>query len=111
MSGFLREGFFHYGRAVAKGAVAEVADGGLDARGEFLEAGAHEFVVVAPEGVAGDVAARGVLQGARGLDEGLWEVVHAGGEDADGAGMELRGAGAFGAVAVHIAHFAVEVAR
>ncbi|MCY1446662.1 hypothetical protein D9M71_632450 [compost metagenome] len=50
--GLLRQGLFQHRRAVDEGAMAERADGLLDAIGQLLQTLADQLVVVAPQGVA-----------------------------------------------------------
>lgn len=47
-AGFLGDRFFHHRRAVDERAVTELADVRADLIGQFLQAPAHELVIVTP---------------------------------------------------------------
>ena len=83
---------------------------------ELLQALAHHLVVVAPPGVnrhnrlggasqAAELLGLPVRRGAGG------QVVHAGGDDTDGAGQQLGRAGALEAMRSHVMHVAMKACR
>ncbi len=101
------QGLFQHRGTVAEDAITECADGLLQPSGQVLQALANQLVIIAPECVAGDVAAFGVGQGGPGFLRGGGKMIHAYGNDANGAGDQLRRAAALAAVTVHPVHIPV----
>src|SRR5262245_28126104 len=95
---------FHHRRRVGEHPVAEPADLRGDAVAELLQPVAQHLVIVAPAGVAGDVR---FLRARLDSLSSVIQVVHAAGDDAQRAGLELGRAGAERAVARHILHLAM----
>ena len=81
-----RERAFHHRRRVHEHAVPERADFGGDAVGEFLQAPAHELVVVATARVTRDIGAFAVADRAPVVGISAGRVVHAHRQHAQGAG-------------------------
>ena len=106
------EGPLEDGCAVDERPVAEGAHVLADAVGEPLQPPSHETVVVASEGVAGDVARRPVRERlVGGPGRVSLPVVHAHRDDAQGPGHEVGGPAAPWPVPGHVAHLAVPPGR
>ncbi len=101
-----RQGPLHHRRRVDEGAVAEGAHLGLQPLGQGRQALAHQLVVVAAGGVAGDVGGLGPRQGLEGLHL-RGQVVQAHADHPDRARHQLLRPGALAAVLGHEAHLAV----
>ena len=97
---------FHHRRRIGEDAVAEASDLRRDSVGEPLQAHTHQLMVVASEGVAGNVGAGGIGQVVFGAAGG-GPVVEARRNDADGSGHQRLRARPEGAVVCHIIHFAM----
>ena len=105
-------GLQHRGR-VGKCAVAQRPQVCGQFVAQLLQAPAHHLVVIPPPGVERHGAGGSVVQtvkfeGLPALGRAARQVVHAGGDHAQGAGHQLCGAGALEAVALHIVHVAIK---
>ena len=107
--GLLGQGLFQHRSAVDDGAVAERADGFLNAIGQELHALAHQLVVIPAQGVARYVGFFGLCQALRHLCV-AGQVVHAQRDDPQRAGHQFVRPRAFAAVGGHVVHLAL-VAR
>ena len=94
-------------RAVGEYAIAELADLVADRRGEALQAGAQNLVVVAAQRIARDERPARIGKHVVGRARRRRQVIHPRGDDADGAGNEFRRPGAGHAMARHVVHRAV----
>ena len=108
--GLLCQCLFQYRCTVGKGAIAELADVRGDPVRQLLQSPAQQLVVVATEGIAGQVGKRGLLQHRICLACRPRPVVHADGNHTGGARYQVGRAAAPCAVARHVIHVAV-VAR
>jgi len=106
-AGIARQRAFQHRGGVDEGAVAERADGGLDAAGQLLQAVAHQLVIVATQRVAGDVGTFAVGDGVPGVGIVAGGVIHAQRDHPQRAGHQFIGPRALAAVAGHVVHFAV----
>ena len=104
------------GGRVGEDAVAEGAEFGGHARLQLLQARTHHLVVIAPTGIDGHHAFLRALKALKlhalpALGRAARQVVHAGGDDADGAGHQLGRARALQTVRGHVVHAAVKALR
>ena len=99
-----RERDFEHRRAVGEHAVAEFAHGIADAIDQPLQPRAQYLVVVATQRVARDVRGRSIGQDRARIGRRGRPVIHACGDDANGARHEVGRAGARGAVPRHVVH-------
>ncbi len=104
--GFFREGLFENRSAVGKGAQLYLAAAFVDAPRERAQTTAHDLVIIAPQGIARDVAEIGLLEDLQRLCVGRL-VVHSRDNGATTAGHELRRIEAQLDAAFEILHFAV----
>lgn len=105
--GVARQGLFHDWRGIHVGAITEVADGGVNALGQLLQAAAHQLVIIAPQCVAGNVAGLAIVQHIPGVGGAWRNVIHAHRNDALRARFQFGRARAFAAVSTHVLHFAL----
>ena len=102
-------GFSMTGGAVGEGPIAEGACLGLDMVGKALQAASDHLVIVASEGVSGDVAELRISEHGIGVGSAA-EVVHAHADDADGSRHQLGRPGASHSVADHVLELSVVAA-
>ncbi len=107
-TGIARQRLFQNGCTVRKRAVAEWPNGCGYSIAELLQARTHEFVVVAPQGIAGHVRHAPVGEYFGRVGGVGRPVIHARADATDGARHEFGRARPFGAVARHVLHLAVE---
>ena len=105
--GVARQRLFQHRRGIDVGAIAEIPDHAADPFGQFLQAIAHQLVVVAAQRVARHVSGIAVAQHLPRVCGAGRGVIHAHGDDALRAGLKLRRAGAPGTVPGHVFHLAV----
>ena len=106
-SGQVGQRLFHDRSRIGKGPVAERADGLFDAFGQRLQTLAQDFVVIAPQGVAGDIGGVRVVEDLPGIGGVRGPVIHAHADNAESPRLQLGGAAAFAAVALHPVHGSV----
>ena len=80
----------------------------LDAVAELLQPRAHQLVIVAAQGVAGNIGDPAVRQGGFRIGRILGPVVHAHADAAHRPRQEVGGPAAFGPVTGHVVHLACE---
>ena len=105
-----RKGALHDWRAIDKGAIAKGSDQGLNAFGQLLQPPAHQFVIVAAQGVARDIGVFGLSEplGHGGICR---QVIHTHRDHSAGARYQLSRASALTAVACHPFHLALIARR
>ena len=106
--GFGGEFDFQHRRAVGEDAVMVFADFRADLVGQALQAVAQDFMVVAPQRVAGKVGGVGIIQHRMRVGRGGRKVIDPCADDADRAGHQFGGPAALGAVRRHIIHLAMK---
>ena len=108
-TGFFRQRLFEDGSAVDENATAVCTRVVCNLSSQRLEPAAQYFVIVASQRVAGDIGFGRVVEQLCGRRLLLRQVIHAYGNDADGARDQFRGSAPLQAMLVHIVHFAVEL--
>ena len=110
--GLLRQGLLQHRGAVREGPKAGVhaLRRLIDAPGQPGQPAAHQLVVILSQGVAGNIGPAAIGQ-RRLAVRALRQIVHAGANQAAGAGLQLRRMQPLLHIAGHIAHFAVEAPR
>ena len=108
-TGIARQRLLHDGGAVREGPITEGACLGLDMVGKALQAASDHLVIVAAEGVSGDVAELRIPENGFGVGSAA-EIVHAHADDADGSRHQLGRPGASHPVAGHVLELTVVAA-
>src|SRR5688572_18253302 len=103
-SGFARERFLEYWRAVDEYAVAKLASMLGDRGGELLQLPAQHLVIVAAECVPSDIADRRIRERGTRIARAVRPIAHAGRDHSNGAWHQLSRPGALAAVPFHVAH-------
>jgi hypothetical protein len=73
---------FHHRCAVGEYPVMMFADRGADALGQLLQTRPHDFMVVAPEGIAGYIGAAGFVQYLFRIGRSGWKIIEPDGDHA-----------------------------
>ena len=105
--GLFGQRLFQHRGAVAEGPVLKRPHLRFDALGQFLQARAHEFVIIPPERITRNEAPPRVVHDGLAVGGLSRQVIQARGDHAQRAGLQLPWPAAARAVGFHIMHFAM----